>query len=430
MSQKEIHRLEVLEKLLSKQLSQLAAADLLGMSTRHLRRLQHEYKLYGAAVLVSKKRGKASNNQLCPKVKALAISLIQECYADFGPTLAHEKLTEQHQLNLSVESVRQLMLKNGLWRGKKRKVIQTHQMRVRRSCLGELIQIDGSPHAWFEDRGPRCCLLVFVDDATGRIMMLHFEEEESTQGYFDATYQYILAYGLANTFYSDKHGIFRVNIREAEEGTGETQFSRALKTLDIQLINAHSPQAKGRVENKNGTLQDRLVKELRLRKINDIQTANQFLPEFIQDYNKRFAKPAASPVDAHRPLKLSKLELRKILSHHYERTITKNLEVHYKNNIYQIQTKTPSYAMRKAKVLVQDDRGEVTLIYKDKPLAYEIFDKNNATTPVANTKQINQYVDKKAKEIKKAQPRPAPNHPWRESACNKITPQNPPQSLT
>jgi DNA-binding Lrp family transcriptional regulator len=293
MSQKEIKRLEILEKISAGKITQIEAAEILGISTRQIRRQQRKHEKEGAAALVSKKRGAPSNNQLATELKNTAIELIKIHYYDFGPTLVQEKLIEQHQLQISVESVRQLMMKEGLWKGKKKRAAAIHQMRSRRSCLGELVQIDGSPHAWFEDRGPVCCLLVFVDDATGKIMQLHFEENESTQGYFDATYQYVQQHGLPCAFYSDKHGIFRVNAKEAERGTGETQYSRALKTLDITLIHANSPQAKGRVENKNGTLQDRLVKELRLQQINDIESANAFLPRFIKDYNKRFAKSAS-----------------------------------------------------------------------------------------------------------------------------------------
>jgi len=345
--------------------------------------------------------------------------LIRKKYPDFGPTLAHEKLTEVHGLKLSVESLRGIMMTSGIWKGKKRKVVATHQMRTRRSCLGELIQIDGSPHAWFENRGPRCCLLVFVDDATGRIMMLHFEEEESAQGYFDATYKYIILHGIPVAFYSDRHGIFRVNIKEAQSGTGETQYSRSLRELDITLINANSPQAKGRVENKNGTLQDRLVKELRLQDISDIKSANDFLPGFIKDFNRRFAKIPASSTNLHRKRQLPPKLLRHILSHQHERTITKNLEVHYQNKVYQIQSKTPGYTMRKAKIKVHDDCGKVTLIYKGKSLPYKIFEKHQNVTLIASSKQVNSMLEKTQKPPSKPRYKPSQNHPWRDKNYTK-----------
>lgn len=413
MSQKEVSRLECLEKLANKRLSQIEAATLLGVSTRQVRRLQRAYEAAGAQGLISRHRGKRGNNKLANQTKEKAIKLIQAHYPDFGPTLAHEKLTEVHELKLSLESLRGIMMASGIWKGKRRKVVMTHQMRIRRSCVGELIQIDGSPHAWFEKRGPHCCLLVFVDDATGRIMMLHFEEEESAQGYFDATYKYIMEHGVPIAYYSDRHGIFRVNIKEARSGTGETQYSRALRELDITLINANSPQAKGRVENKNGTLQDRLVKELRLQGISDIKSANAFLPVFIKDYNQRFAKTPASSTNLHRKSRMPAKSLRHILSYQEERIISKNLEVHYENKVYQIQSKTPGYTMRRAKIKVHNDHGNITLIYKGKSLPYKVFEKHQKVTAIASSKQVNSMVEQAQKPLLKPRAKPSQSHPWR-----------------
>ena len=413
MSQKEVSRLECLEKLANKRLSQIEAATLLGVSTRQVRRLQRAYEAAGAQGLISRHRGKRGNNKLANQTKEKAIKLIQAHYPDFGPTLAHEKLTEVHELKLSLESLRGIMMASGIWKGKRRKVVMTHQMRIRRSCVGELIQIDGSPHAWFEKRGPHCCLLVFVDDATGRIMMLHFEEEESAQGYFDATYKYIMEHGVPIAYYSDRHGIFRVNIKEARSGTGETQYSRALRELDITLINANSPQAKGRVENKNGTLQDRLVKELRLQGISDIKSANAFLPVFIKDYNQRFAKTPASSTNLHRKSRMPAKSLRHILSYQEERVISKNLEVHYENKVYQIQSKTPGYTMRRAKIKVHNDHGNITLIYKGKSLPYKVFEKHQKVTAIASSKQVNSMVEQAQKPLLKPRAKPSQSHHWR-----------------
>ena len=417
MSHQELSRLSRIEKIKDRQLSQLDAARQLGLSPRQLRRLQRRYETECAAGLQSKHRGKASNNQLCPQLKAEAITLITSRYKDFGPTLAHEKLTERHGLKLSLESLRNLMIREDLWQGKRRKPFKVHQMRVRRSCEGELIQIDGSPHAWFEDRGISCCLLVFVDDATGKIMALHFEKEESAQGYFDATHQYIMAHGMPVSFYSDRHGIFRVNMKEARSGTGETQFSRALRELDIKLINANSPQAKGRVENKNGTLQDRLVKELRLLGISDMDTANAYLPTFIKDYNRRFAKAPASETNLHRKRTFTPTALRHILSYQSERTISKNLEVSYHNTLYQIQTKSPSYTMRGAKVMVHQNHEKVSLIYKGYLLKYQCFETKQQCTPVVSSKQLNSFVEQHQPKRKKY--KPANTHPWKKDFLKK-----------
>lgn len=300
MSAKEIDRLGVLQRIGAKQLSQVAGAKLLGLSTRQVRSLQRRYRTEGPPGLLSKRRGRPSNNRLAASLKASVVELLRAHYADFGPTLAQEKLAERHGFRLSVESVRQMMVSAGLWRGKRRKVVAVHQMRARRSCLGALVQIDGSSHDWFEGRREKCCLLVFIDDATSRLMELHFTEVESTQGYYTATEHYVKRHGRPVSFYSDRHGIFRINKVEAEKGTGETQLGRALRELDIGLICANSPQAKGRVEKANGTLQDRLIKEMRLRGISDIGGANAYLPEFMEDYNRRFAVTPANPTDVHR----------------------------------------------------------------------------------------------------------------------------------
>ena len=393
MSQTEINRLELIQQVEAKQLAQKSAAKQLGITTRQLRRLQRRYQQHGPQGLISKHRGKVPGNKLPECVRTQALALIEKNYPDFGPTFAHEKLTELHGLTLSVETLRQWMIQTGHWQGKQRKVARIHQSRPRRTCLGELVQIDGSPHAWFEDRGPVCCLLVFVDDATGQIMQLHFEPNESAQGYFEATYQYILKHGKPVAFYSDKHGIFRVNAKEVEQGKAETQFARALRELDIGIICANTPQAKGRVENKNRTLQDRLVKELRLARISDISTANAYLPAFMEDYNRRFAKAPACTTNQHRPNQASPAELRKRLCHQETRIITKNLEVHYNGRVYQIQSDTPSYNMRKAKVLVCESHQRVTLWYKDRVLPYRLFDKKQQVATIGTSKEVNTIVD-------------------------------------
>ncbi len=181
------------------------------------------------------------------------------------------------------------MIAEELWKPRKVKRTAVHQMRPRRACLGELVQIDGSPHAWFEDRGPACTLLVYIDDATGRLMELLFVPVETTFNYFAATRRYLDRHGCPVAFYSDQHGIFKVNAKNALSGSGMTQFGQAMKALDIEIICANTPQAKGRVERVNQTLQDRLVKELRLKKISSMEAANAFAPEYMLDFNRRFA---------------------------------------------------------------------------------------------------------------------------------------------
>ena len=406
MSRKEVDRLGVVQRVVSKQISQVAASTQLGLTPRQVRRLLRKFEQNGVEGLVSKRRGTPSNNQLGKTLRSRVVELIKAHYHDFGPTFAHEKLTEQHTLKLSIESTRQIMISEGIWKGKKRKPVTVHQQRARRSCLGELVQIDGSPHDWFEERGPRCCLLVFIDDATSQLMTLHFAEEESTEAYFTATQAHIKKHGRPLAYYSDRHGIFRVNIREALAGTGETQFSRAMRELDIDLICANSPQAKGRVERANATLQDRLIKEMRLRGISNIEVANAFLPEFIEDYNQRFSVAPANAVDAHRTSMPTNATLNLIFSEQHQRTISKNLEVSYKNVIYQIQARTPGYTMRGAKLTVCESKTEITLIYKNKSLSYKMFDKKNKPSEVVSSKQL-----MRPKKVRQSKPKA--NHPWR-----------------
>lgn len=407
MSKTEITRLEVMQRLKDKRLNQAKAAGLLGISIRQVKRLYRAYKAQGAAGLVSQRRGKPSNNRLAPATVQQAIDLIYERYRDFGPTLAHEKLSEVHKLKLSAESVRRLMIAEGIWKPKKAKPALAYQMRERRPCVGELVQIDGSDHDWFEGRGPKCTLLVYIDDATGQLGELWFVPEETFFGYFEASRHYFERYGKPVAFYSDKHGIFRVNQpRPLGTTSGLTQFGRAMQQLDVQIICANSPQAKGRIERANQTLQDRLVKELRLRGISDIDRANAFLPEFREDYNRRFAVVPRSSHDAHRPL-LDTEDLDRILTFQKTGTLSKNLTLQFNHVIYQIQSDRPDYALRKAQVTVcENAKGAVTILYKDKPLAYTIYRKPIRQAEVVDRKSLD-------RQIRTPKPPPDPNHPWR-----------------
>ena len=303
MSNKELTRLEVVQGLYDKRLTQPEVALILNLSIRQVKRLYKRYKEYGPKGLISKKRGMSSNHRLPDEIKNQSLDLILNNYRDFGPTFAHEKLKEMHGLPLSVSSVRNIMILNNIWHPKRVKKRTIHQLRERRPAYGELIQIDGSPHDWFEGRSPECTLLVYIDDATSTIMELIFVKSETTWNYMEVTKSCLLKHGKPLGYYSDKHGVFRVNRPNSLAETNLTQFGRALKQLDIKLICANTPQAKGRVERANKTLQDRLVKELRLRNISTMEEANEYLPSFIKDYNKRFSKPAKSPLNAHRIIK-------------------------------------------------------------------------------------------------------------------------------
>ncbi len=406
MSNREITRLEIMQRLKEKRLTQKEAAGMLGISTRQVKRLWRAYRKRGAPGLVSKRRGKPSNNRLDAGVAQQALDLIKVKYEDFGPTLAHEKLTEVHKLELSRESVRRIMIEEGVWKPKRAKQPSAHQMRERRACFGELVQIDGSDHDWFEGRGPKCTLLVYIDDASGQIGELWFVPDETFFAYFEASRHYFERYGKPVAFYSDKHGIFRVNQEQTVGlGSGLTQFGRAMQELDIQIICANTPQAKGRVERANQTLQDRLVKELRLRGISDLDNANAFLPEFREDFNQRFAVQPRSTHDAHRPLlKTENLDI--IFTDQKTSTLSKNLTIQHNKVIYQIQSTRPDYTLRNATVTVcENAQGVVTIFYKHEPLPYTIFHKPVRQAEVVDTKTLDH-------QLKIPKP-PAPDHPWR-----------------
>ncbi len=341
MSRKELNRLEILGRALERRLTQAQAAEQLGLSVRQVERLCRELRVEGAPGLVSKKRGRTSNRTLPSELRDRALELIQSRYHDFGPTLAAEKLRELHDVIVSVETLRKWMMDAELWVPRRERIGRVYQPRHRRSCLGELIQIDGCDHEWFEQRAPRCTLLVYVDDATSRLMELRFVDSESTFDYFASTQRYLERHGKPVAFYSDRATIFRTGGSEKRREGSSTQFSRALSELNIDIICANTPQAKGRVERAHLTLQDRLVKELRLRGISTPEAANAYAPEFMEDYNKRFAKAPRSDHDAHRPLR-SDEDLALIFTWQEDRKVSKELTLHYRRGLYLIESSQTS----------------------------------------------------------------------------------------
>jgi len=408
MSDKEIHRLEIMTQLRKKQLSQKQAAEQLGICVRQIKRLWRAYRAQGAEGLINQSRGKPSHNQLRAEVRQQVLDLLLERYPDFGPTLATEKLAELHGIQISAEKVRQMMLAEGLWKRRRKRKLQIFQMRQQRAMLGELVQIDGSDYDWFEGRSPRCTLLVFVDDATGRLLELRFVPHESFYAYCEAARSYFERCGKPRAFYSDKHGIFHLNNPRLTRGDGLTDFGRAMQALGIQIICANTPQAKGRVERANKTLQDRLTKELRLRGISTPEEANQWLPDYLEDFNRRFATAARSSLDAHTPL--SPLDhLDRILCRKAIRTLSKNLTIQYDKTIYQIQVNRPAYAMKNAQVTVlESPKGEITILYKNQSLAFEIYHQQEKQAKVVPAKSIDFELRNAANAHT-----PAADHPWR-----------------
>ncbi len=418
MSQKEVKKAQVLELLKAKKISQQDGAKRLDITTRQVRRLSRRYQAAGMDGLISKKRGSASNRRLDETFRTTAVNLIGTHYRDFGPTLACEKLVEQHAMKLSIETTRQLMIGAGYWRPKKGGTVCAHPMRERRARFGELIQIDGSPHDWFEGRGEYCTLLVFIDDATGRLTQLRFAPTETTLNYMRVLHDHILAHGVPVALYSDKHSIFRINAKEVDP-EAETQFSRAARELGIECIHAHSPQAKGRVERANQTLQDRLIKEMRLAGINNMEDANVWLPNYIEDFNRRFAVVPKDASDAHIAYAGTATDLVRMLSVQVTKTLSKNLSCQHENQLLQVATSGTGLGLRGAEVKLHNHfDGSHELLWKKRKLTYSVKDKPKRQSPVADGKSVNAQVDK-AVMRRSTGHKPAANHPWRNMPVGK-----------
>jgi predicted DNA-binding protein (UPF0251 family)/transposase InsO family protein len=396
LNETEMDRVCVLRQVQERQITQEEAGKRLGITSRQVRRLMKRIKEKGSQGV---KRNKALGNRaFSMDFKASIMSTVKANYSDFGPTFAAEKLLESNGLSINRETLRQWMIEAGLWKKHPRKAARIHQSRERRPRFGELIQIDGSHHDWFEGRAPECCLLVFIDDATSKILTLRFEESETTLGYLRCLESHLKIYGRPLAYYSDKHSIFKTTRKDCIDGRfSDTQVHRALRELQIELICAHSSQAKGRVERANQTLQDRLIKEMRLRQISSIQEANAYLPEFLEAYNKRFSIEAQSSKDAHRPLYHSLEVLKRILSVQTTRKLSKNLQFSHNCTLYQIERPGGGYRFRHAEVIVcEHTDGSIEVLHNKESLKYKV-QKNQRKQPlVIDTKEINRVVNKLA----------------------------------
>ena len=357
MTTREIDRLRLIRQVLEHKLRWRDAAGQLRLSVRQIARLCLRVRTDGNRGIIHRLRGRASNHQLPAGRLAKAVELVRRYYPDFGPTFATEKLRERHRLVLSTETVRQGMLRSGLWTPRRQRVPH-RAWRPRRASVGELVQLDGSDHAWFEARAPRCVLLSYVDDATSRVLYGEFVAVEDTVTLLRATQTYLRRWGRPVAFYVDKDAIYRVNrqatIEEQLQDTAPlTQFTRAMRELDIEVIPAHSPQAKGRVERSFDTHQDRLVKELRLAGISTRPEANRFLHEwYLPRHNARFAVEPANPMAAHRPL-LPRHDLDAILSIQTPRTIERDFTVRLQNRFFQLLPDQPVRVHPRDTVLIE-----------------------------------------------------------------------------
>ena len=368
LRQKELRRLHVIHKVLQGELRYSTAAELASLSERQIRRIVRRIQQEGDEGIRHKSRGRQSNRKMPLKLKDKIIGLYREKYQGFGPTLAAEKLFELDGIPVSKETVRTFLIESGDWqKGRKRR--KHRQWRQRKEHRGEMLQMDGSHHDWFEGRGPWCVLMAYIDDATGRVYG-RFYEYEGTIPAMDSFKRYIRKHGIAMQLYLDKHTTYKSTakptIEEELQGLAPmSQFERAMKELAVDVIHAHSPQAKGRIERLFGTLQDRLVKEMRLRGVSSIEEANRFLQEYLPVYNRKFSVKAVSKEDMHRPVPKG-IDLEQILCIRSERTVKNDNTISYESKLYQIED--PTF---KRKVTVQERiDGKMVIVCQGKVLRY------------------------------------------------------------
>ena len=413
MSLQEADRYAVVQQVVQRRMRQSDAALWLNVSVRQIKRLARAVRQEGPQGIVSKRRGAPSNRRTDAALRERFMGLVRERYSDFGPTLAREHLAEHHGYTGSAETLRGWMIEEGLWKPKRARIGRIHSPRQRRSRLGELVQIDGSPHAWFEDRAGKCCLSAFIDDAASVVRQACFYPVESTGAYLHSLRAYVQAHGRPLALYSDRHSIFT---KHDPEDPAPTQFERALGELGIESILAYSPQAKGRVERLFQTLQDRLVKALRLAKISTIEAANAWLPQYLQGHNARFARQPADGADAHRPYEGSALELARICAHHHERVLSKTLTCQFRGRLLVVLTQDsqPRYALRSQAIkVVEHLDGSLELLRKGQALPYRTFERHEhlAASRVTDDKTLNARVDnalvKEAARLRRLQARVA-----------------------
>ncbi len=405
MSERELNRVEVLAQVDDGRLTVDNAANMLELTRRQIFRLLKRYRQDGASAISHKARGKPPNNRIHHAKRDYALALVKENYADFGPTLAAEMLAEHHSVKVSRETLRKWMQEDGIWLSRKQRRT-FHQPRLRRECFGELIQIDGSDHRWFEDRADPCTLLVFIDDATSTLMELRFVESESTFTYFDALESYLLKHGRPVAFYSDKHSVFRV-AKPSKHMTGMTQFGRALAELNIEIICANSSQAKGRVERANRTLQDRLVKELRIAGVSNMDDGNAFLAEFVERYNAKFAKAPARPDNLHRALNVEPDRLAEIFCLRDKRYVTKDLTIKYDRKRIKLEVNDLSRGLVGKYVDVYElADGRIQVRAKGVALPHSILNPERRITHAAITE--NKRLGAVLAYIKEEQDKPTP----------------------
>lgn len=353
MSQEELERSQIIRKIFDKEINQQEAAEYLRISDRQVRRIVKRVREEGERGISHRLRGSVGNRRISQEFKRRVVNLYRRVYEGFGPTLASEKLLEREKMRVNDETLRLWLIEEGLWRPRRRREVKRRSWRARKEHLGEMVQMDGSHHDWLEGRGPKLVLMGYVDDATGRLYG-KFYEYEGTQPAMDSLKGYVKKHGLPKSIYLDKHSTYKTNkkqerykewpFRDKEE---LTQFARACKQLGIELKYAHSPQAKGRVERVFKTLQDRLVKELRLAKTKTLAEANRVLGRYLPVFNKRFTVAAKQSGDMHRPA--VKVNVQEVLSIQTEHVLRNDRTLVHEKQWYQVLNRT-----RVQKVMVHE----------------------------------------------------------------------------
>ena len=404
LNQRELRRLHVIHKALDETLKQAEAAEILSLSDRQIRRIIKKVRLEGDAGIIHKARGKQSNRRLPKKVKDKVIKFYREKLKGFGPTLASEKLLEMEGIKINEDTLRKWLIETGDWE-KVRKSRKHRQWRERKHHLGEMIQIDGSHHDWFEGRGPECVLMGYIDDATGKVFA-RFYEYEGTMPAMDSFEQYVKKYGIPIRAYLDKHMTYKSPKKAVFPAYDEeplSQFERAMKELGVKVSHAHSPQAKGRIERLFRTFQDRLVKEMRLKGIKTIEEANNFMVSYLPLYNKKFAVNPKEKGDIHRDIP-NGMNLDRMLCIKTERTLRNDFTIAHSGKLYQIQGKI------KAKKVIVEERtnGTMAITHND------TFLKFNEITERPEKQRIKPRLNGKKRRCK-----PPADHPWRKFKINR-----------
>jgi hypothetical protein len=415
MSREELRRLEVIHKVIERRMKQSKAASILSLSVRQVRRLKTKVNLYGDIAIVHGGRGKPSPRKFSNEFRKEVIGIVRKQYQDFGPTFASEKLEKIDGKKVNRETLRQWMIKELIWKARRYKGnVQGHGWRKRKDFIGEMVLLDGSVHDWLEGRGPKMTLMAYIDDASN-IIFGEFYPAETTESAMRSFKKYIKKYGIPLKIYFDRHSIYKTtrepNLDESLKGKRPlTQFEKVLEILNVETIHAYSPEAKGRIERLFETLQDRLIKEMRLANICSLEEANKFLKTYLPKHNARFSIAPKNPKNLHRPIP-RKLDLNWVFAVRDERIISNGFTVAWKNRVFLL--KSHSMVLKKKRVIVmQNLRGQIRIWFNNRTLDFQEITKDTLQQRRRQTRILLASAKRLAKK-KRTSYKPPPDHPWR-----------------